>query len=307
MIIGDSKVDWKKFDAVLFDLDGVITATASVHAAAWKQMFDEYLAERAEKTGTPFVSFEIEGDYKPYVDGRPRYDGVATFLKSRGIDLPRGEPSDDPDQETVCGLGNRKNDLIQEVLATDGVEVYEGSVKLVFWLHQQVIRQAIVSSSKNAEAVLDAAGISDLFEVRVDGVVAARKKLPGKPRPDTFLEARPPARGGPGPGGGGRGRPGRGEGRGQRQLRPGDRRRPRGRARGPQGSRGGHRGRRPGPARALPGLRPPSAPPHPHSPLTTQTLRLRFSDKTSDRNLSSPDRRRSGLVRRVRCPDVPAT
>jgi beta-phosphoglucomutase family hydrolase len=188
MIIGDSRVDWKKFDAVLFDLDGVITATASVHAAAWKQMFDEYLAARAEKTGTPFVSFEIEGDYKPYVDGRPRYDGVATFLKSRGIDLPRGEPSDDPDQETVCGLGNRKNALIQEVLATDGVEVYEGSVKLVFWLHQQVIRQAIVSSSKNAEAVLHAAGLSDLFEVRVDGVVAARKKLPGKPRPDTFLE-----------------------------------------------------------------------------------------------------------------------
>lgn len=188
MIIGDSKVDWKKFDAVLFDLDGVITATASVHAAAWKQMFDEYLAARAEKAGTEFVSFEIEGDYKPYVDGRPRYDGVATFLKSRGIDIPRGEPSDDPDQETVCGLGNRKNDLIQEVLATDGVEVFEGSVKLVFWLHQQVIRQAIVSSSKNAEAVLDAAGLSEFFEVRVDGVVAARKKLPGKPRPDTFLE-----------------------------------------------------------------------------------------------------------------------
>jgi beta-phosphoglucomutase family hydrolase len=189
MIIGDSKVDWKKFDAVLFDLDGVITATASVHAAAWKQMFDEFLTTRAERTGTPFVSFEIEGDYKPYVDGRPRYDGVATFLKSRGIDLPRGEPSDDPDQETVCGLGNRKNLMIQEVLATDGVEVFEGSVKLVFWLHQQVIRQAIVSSSKNAEAVLEAAGIKDFFEVRVDGVVAAREKLPGKPRPDTFLAA----------------------------------------------------------------------------------------------------------------------
>ena len=188
MIIGDSKVDWRRFDAVLFDLDGVITATASVHAAAWKQMFDEFLAAHAERTGIPFVSFDIEDDYKPYVDGRPRYDGVATFLKSRGIDLPRGEPSDDPDQETVCGLGNRKNALIQEVLATDGVEVYEGSVKLVFWLHQQVIRQAIVSSSKNAEAVLEAAGIKDFFEVRVDGVVAAREKLPGKPRPDTFLE-----------------------------------------------------------------------------------------------------------------------
>jgi len=189
MIIGESKVDWKRFDAVLFDLDGVITATASVHASSWKQMFDEFLATHAERTGTPFVSFDIEDDYKPYVDGRPRYDGVATFLKSRNIDLPRGEPSDDPDQPTVCGLGNRKNEMIQEVLATDGVEVFEGSVKLVFWLHEEAIRQAIVSSSKNAEAVLEAAGISDLFEVRVDGVVAAQKKLPGKPRPDTFLEA----------------------------------------------------------------------------------------------------------------------
>jgi beta-phosphoglucomutase family hydrolase len=189
MIIGESKVDWKRFDAVLFDLDGVITATASVHATAWKQMFDEFLAAHAERAGVSFVPFDIEGDYKPYVDGRPRYDGVATFLKSRQIDLPRGEPSDDPNQLTVCGLGNRKNALIQEVLAQDGVEVFEGSVKLVFWLHQQVIRQAIVSSSKNAKAVLEAAGIIDLFEVRVDGVVAAQKKLPGKPRPDTFLEA----------------------------------------------------------------------------------------------------------------------
>jgi len=189
MIIGESRVDWKRFDAVLFDLDGVITATATVHSASWKQMFDEFLATRAERTGTPFVSFDIEDDYKPYVDGRPRYDGVATFLKSRNIDLPRGKPSDDPDQLTVCGLGNRKNELIQEVLATDGVEVFEGSVQLVFWLHEEAIRQAIVSSSKNAEAVLAAAGISDLFEVRVDGVVAAQKKLPGKPRPDTFLEA----------------------------------------------------------------------------------------------------------------------
>jgi beta-phosphoglucomutase family hydrolase len=189
MIIGESRVDWKRFDAVLFDLDGVITATASVHATAWKQMFDEFLAAHAERTGTPFVPFDVEDDYKPYVDGRPRYDGVATFLKSRGIDLPRGEPSDDPDQLTVCGLGNRKNALIQEVLAHDGVEVFEGSVKLVHWLHREGIRQAIVSSSKNAKAVLEAAGISDLFEVRVDGVVAAQKKLPGKPRPDTFLEA----------------------------------------------------------------------------------------------------------------------
>lgn len=189
MIIGESKVDWKRFDAVLFDLDGVITATAIVHSASWKKMFDQFLTERAEQTGTPFVPFEIEGDYKPYVDGRPRYDGVATFLKSRGIDLPRGEPSDGPDEKTVCGLGNRKNELIQEVLATDGVEVYDGSVKLVHYLKKLGVRQAIVSSSKNAEAVLRAAGLLDLFEIRVDGVVAAKLKLPGKPRPDTFVEA----------------------------------------------------------------------------------------------------------------------
>jgi beta-phosphoglucomutase family hydrolase len=189
MIIGESKIDWERFDAVLFDLDGVITATASVHAEAWKQMFDEFLSGHAERTGEPFQPFDAEDDYKRYVDGRPRYDGVATFLKSRGIDLPRGDPSDGEDQLTVCGLGNRKNALIQEVLASDGVEAFEGSVKLVFWLHQQSIRQAIVSSSKNAEAVLEAAGLSDFFEVRVDGVVAAKKKLPGKPHPDTFLEA----------------------------------------------------------------------------------------------------------------------
>jgi beta-phosphoglucomutase family hydrolase len=189
MIIGESRVDWSRFDAVLYDLDGVLTATASVHAAAWKQMFDEFLAARAERTDAELVPFDVDGDYKRYVDGRPRYDGVATFLKSRGIDLPRGDPSDGPHEPTVCGLGNRKNELIQDVLAGEGVEVFEGSVKLVRVLKKGGVRQAIVSSSKNAEAVLRAAGIIDLFEVRVDGVVAARLKLPGKPRPDTFLEA----------------------------------------------------------------------------------------------------------------------
>lgn len=189
MIIGESRVDWSRFDAVLYDLDGVLTATASVHAASWKQMFDEFLAARAERTGAELVPFDVDGDYKQYVDGRPRYDGVATFLKSRGIDLPRGDPSDGPHELTVCGLGNRKNELIQEVLAAEGVEVFEGSVKLVRALEKNGVRQAIVSSSKNAEAVLRAAGIIDLFEVRVDGIVAARLKLPGKPRPDTFLEA----------------------------------------------------------------------------------------------------------------------
>ena len=189
MIIGESNVDWKRFDAVLFDLDGVITATAVVHSASWKKMFDEFLSARAEKLGTPFVPFDLEDDYKPYVDGRPRYDGVATFLESRGIDLPRGAPSDGPDEQTVCGLGNRKNELILEVLASDGVEAYEGSVRLVHYLQKLGVRQAIVSSSKNAEAVLRAAGLLDFFETRVDGVVAAKLKLPGKPHPDTFVEA----------------------------------------------------------------------------------------------------------------------
>jgi beta-phosphoglucomutase family hydrolase len=182
-------VDWKSFEAVLYDLDGVLTATAGVHAAAWKRMFDEFLAAHAERTGTAFVPFEKEADYEPYVDGRPRYDGVATFLASRGIELPRGAPTDSPDQLTVCGLGNRKNELIQEILASDGVEVFEGSVKLVHHLKGLGLHQAVVSSSKNAEPVLRAGGILDLFEARVDGVVAAQQNLPGKPRPDTFLEA----------------------------------------------------------------------------------------------------------------------
>jgi len=181
--------DWESFEAVLYDLDGVLTATARVHAAAWKRMFDEFLAAHAERTGTPFVPFDKEADYRPYVDGKPRYDGVATFLASRGIELPRGAPTDSPDQLTVCGLGNRKNELIQEVLAAEGVEVFEGSLKLVHHLKRLGLRQAVVSSSKNAEPVLRAGGILDLFDARVDGEVAAREKLPGKPRPDTFLEA----------------------------------------------------------------------------------------------------------------------
>lgn len=189
MIIGDSRVDWKRFEAVLFDLDGVITATAVVHSASWKKMFDEFLKERAEETGTPFVEFDIEDDYKPYVDGKPRYDGVQSFLESRDIHLPRGKPSDTAEVKTVCGLGNRKNELIQEVLATDGVEVYEGSVRLVHYLRDLGVRLAIVSSSKNAEAVLKAAGLLDFFEIRVDGVLAAKMNLPGKPHPDTFVEA----------------------------------------------------------------------------------------------------------------------
>jgi beta-phosphoglucomutase family hydrolase len=174
-----------RYDAVLFDLDGVITDTAAVHAHAWKTMFDEYLRGRDE----PFREFTIEGDYKTYVDGKPRYDGVRSFLQSRGIELPEGETSDPGDVETVRGLGNRKNEMVNRLLDEDGVTVYEGSVRLVHHLRDQGVRLAIVSSSRNCHAVLEAAGLLDLFEARVDGVVAAERGLPGKPAPDTFLAA----------------------------------------------------------------------------------------------------------------------
>lgn len=177
-----------RFDAVLFDLDGVLTATARLHAACWKRMFDEYLQRRAADTGEPFREFSIATDYRRYVDGKLRYDGVASFLRSRGIDLPHGGPDDPPDLETVCGLGNRKNELIGELLETDGVDVYDASVAWVRELRREGFATAVVSASKNCERVLRAAGIDDLFEVRIDGVVAGELGLAGKPAPDTFLE-----------------------------------------------------------------------------------------------------------------------
>jgi alpha,alpha-trehalase len=177
-----------RFDAVLFDLDGVLTATARLHSACWKRMFDEYLQRRAAETGEPFVPFEIATDYKNHVDGKLRYDGVRSFLSTRGIDLPWGDPDDPPDRETVCGLGNRKNELIGELLETDGVEVYEESVAWVRHLRERGFATAVVSASKNCERVLQAAGIEDLFDTRIDGVVAGELGLPGKPAPDTFLE-----------------------------------------------------------------------------------------------------------------------
>lgn len=178
-----------RYDAVLFDLDGVITDTASVHAHAWKTMFDEYLRERAAREGEPFEPFTFDGDYKPYVDGKPRYDGVRSFLQSRGIDLAEGTPDDPPDAETVCGLGNRKNELINQVIEDEGVIVYDGSVRLMHQLRDAGIRLAVVSSSKNCVTVLKAAGLLDMFDARVDGLVAAERGLPGKPAPDTFLAA----------------------------------------------------------------------------------------------------------------------
>lgn len=172
--------------ACLFDLDGVLTRTAVVHAAAWKQMFDEFLRRR---DGPSFHPFDKTTDYDEYVDGRPRADGVRTFLASRDIDLPEGGADDPPDKDTVQGLGNRKNALVLEKIREDGVEAYPGSVRFAEAVREAGLRTAVVSSSANCRDVLIAAGIEQLFEVRVDGVVAAERKLPGKPRPDTFLEA----------------------------------------------------------------------------------------------------------------------
>jgi beta-phosphoglucomutase family hydrolase len=174
--------------ACLFDLDGVLTQTARVHAAAWKEMFDEYLRARAERSGEPFVPFDAH-DYDTYVDGRPRYDGVRAFLGSRGIELPEGNPDDPPESETVDGLGNRKNELVVAQIRSGGVEVYEGSVRYVRAARDAGLRRAVVSSSANTRDVLAAAGIEDLFEVRVDGVTIAQEHLRGKPAPDTFLLA----------------------------------------------------------------------------------------------------------------------
>jgi beta-phosphoglucomutase family hydrolase len=176
-------------EACLFDLDGVLTQTAKVHNAAWKEMFDDYLRERAERTGEAFVPFDSGADYVEYVDGKPRYDGVRSFLASRGIELPDGTPDDDPGEETVDGLGNRKNELVLELIERDGVQPYEGSVRYVHAVRDAGLHTAVVSSSSNCRDVLEAAGMIDLFEVIVDGVVATRKKLSGKPAPDTFLAA----------------------------------------------------------------------------------------------------------------------
>jgi beta-phosphoglucomutase family hydrolase len=173
----------------LFDLDGVLTQTAKVHAKAWKQMFDEYLKQRAERTGEKFVPFDERHDYDAFVDGKPRYEGVESFLESRGIDLPRGKPTDPPDAETVDGLGNRKNALVLDLIHRQGVEPYEGSVRYLHAARDAGFRRAVVSSSTNCKDVLEAAGIEDLLEVRMDGVVAEREHLKGKPAPDVFLKA----------------------------------------------------------------------------------------------------------------------
>jgi beta-phosphoglucomutase family hydrolase len=174
--------------ACLFDLDGVLTQTAKVHAAAWKTMFDEFLRSWAERHGLQFVPFDPVSDYDEYVDGKPRYEGVKSFLGSRGIELPQGTPDDPPSAETIDGLGNRKNEIVLKLIREHGVEPYEGSVRYVHAAIEGGLRRAVVSSSTNTRDVLRAAGIDeDLFDAIVDGVVAEREHLNGKPAPDTYL------------------------------------------------------------------------------------------------------------------------
>ena len=179
-------IDLTKFDACLFDLDGVITRTATLHAAAWKRLFDEYLAAHV---GEEFVPFDVETDYRRYVDGKPRSAGVRSFLAARGIALPAGAPADGADRDTVHGLGKRKNRYFLALLDREGVRIYASAVKFLREVRARGVRTAVVSSSRNCAAILRVARLTALFDVRVDGVELARLGLPGKPAPDMFLEA----------------------------------------------------------------------------------------------------------------------
>jgi beta-phosphoglucomutase family hydrolase len=171
----------------LFDLDGVLTQTAKVHDAAWKEMFDDFLRKRAEQTGQPFVPFDPVKDYDEYVDGKPRADGVRSFLGSRGIELPEGKDDDPPTADTIHGLGNRKNEILLKMIRKDGVEAYPGSVTYLRAVKDAGLPRAVVSSSANCHDVLVAAGVDDMFQAEIDGVVAEREHLRGKPAPDTYL------------------------------------------------------------------------------------------------------------------------
>ena len=187
----DSKhpISREQYDAVLFDLDGVITNTAEVHAACWKQMFDEYLQKRATQRGETFRPFDRATDYRLYVDGKPRFDGVRDFLASRDIHLPEGNRNDPPQAETVCGLGNRKNNLVNKVIEDVGVQPYEGSVELIHQLRDRGFKIAVVTSSQNCTAVLKAAKLDSVFDIQVDGNMIQAQHLAGKPAPDTYLMA----------------------------------------------------------------------------------------------------------------------
>jgi beta-phosphoglucomutase family hydrolase len=178
-----------RYDAVLFDLDGVLTSTAAIHAEAWKQMFDGYLSRRATARGDPFRPFDISSDYRHYVDGRPRYEGVQQFLQSRDIELLRGTPASPDTEESVCGLGNMKDRLVHKAIEAGRVQSFPGSVKFVHLVRERGLRTAVVTSSRNCTPVLKAANLDGLFEVQVDGRTIEDQGLRGKPAPDSFLRA----------------------------------------------------------------------------------------------------------------------
>ncbi len=183
------KISKQIYDAVIFDLDGVVTMTAKIHAAAWKELFDGYLEERAARTGERFRPFELPADYRQYVDGKSRYQGVESFLRSRDIELPYGETDDGPELETICSLGNRKNQLFHRLINKQGVEVYDSTIALIGDLKVHGVKTAVVSSSKNCRAILQAGRLSRLFDITIDGIDAERLNLKGKPDPAVFIEA----------------------------------------------------------------------------------------------------------------------
>ena len=183
------RISAKQYDALLFDLDGVITQSMKLHAHAWKMLFDKYLQERERTHGEALVLFDLDADYRTYVDGKPRYEGVRSFLESRGISLPQGETSDDPSAETICGLGNKKNEYFQSQLRKQKVDVYASSVVLIRDARARGLKIAVVSSSRNCKQIVESVGIAGLFDTRVDGMEVERLRLKGKPAPDMFLEA----------------------------------------------------------------------------------------------------------------------
>jgi beta-phosphoglucomutase family hydrolase len=178
-----------EYEAILSDLDGVITKTARLHAAAWKRLFDDYLAHLAAQTGTTFKPFDLEEDYRLHLDGKPRHEGVRDFLKSRGLSLPLGDPNDVPERETLYGMGNKKDTHFESALRESGVDVYPGTVEFLRLAKHVGLKMAVVSSSHHCGQILDAVALSPLFEVRIDGHDIDRLRLPGKPAPDAFLEA----------------------------------------------------------------------------------------------------------------------
>ena len=186
-LAGASAIPVSQYDALLFDLDGVITQSMKLHAHAWKLLFDDYLRNQA--AGEDFVPFDLDVDYRTYVDGKPRYEGVRSFLDSRGFSLPEGDLSDEPSLETVCGLGNKKNEYFQSQLRKQKVDVYASSVKLLRNARARGMKTAVVSSSRNCKQIVDSVGIDGLFDTRVDGMEVEYLSLKGKPAPDMFLEA----------------------------------------------------------------------------------------------------------------------